>query len=945
MAASNKMTSSKIIKTRLALLVVSVLFSLASFEMLAQEFVVFNKVVSSTSFPSNKADNVQNVSGSNFKFISSASTFALSTSSNDITGTLEYYNSSNIKQSISGTVKGRVGNTEALAFFNSGNTVLYFLVMPGQESNSNFVNGTNNIGYNSAGTSTAIQNLKTTQSATTSSSTTSASVVVDMASPAAVTESNTNYIVFTLTLSATRSTSTSTVSFTPSIVDVSTTSGSDYTSTIEFSTQSNFSTSTTTTPFSIDYNVNTVYMRVALKDDALPESSETFTLKTNSFSGSGSGELANGSTGAVATGTVSDDGDPYLWTGTTSSNWNTATNWNAGAVPASTDKAKIPVVATNYPALSSNNSITDLEVVSGASLSTGSSKLSVLGSLTNNGSITGTDLSGKLSMAGTSAQTISGTGSIDNLELDNNSGVTITSGSNMQTINTGLFPVNGVLTTNGNLTMNSTSSQTASVFQKTGSCTTYISGNVTLRRYIDPAGNNTFRFIGNPFNSTTKSFSTFTNLPLTNAYRYNSAFASPDPANSNGDPAWASVAGADVFDQYQGIITYITGNTPFTIESSGPVNQCDVTINISAYSNNDATKGYALISNPYMSFLDLSSNSTRTGLQNGFYVWDTSTNTTDNTSQKARQSNFNAKGKYNTVTPGQSGGANIIPPLGAFFIRVSAGAGLVNGSITFKETEKSGSNTVSNYVPFSVGKGATSNAVTTFSKPYIYNLSLKHNGADVDLYRLVFRDEATNGYDNWDLPKMLNTDLSLFSKIQNTNYSFAVDTRSTSFDAFEVPLYLSTKLDISETSFEFEWKPDGQTIEANFVLEDLISKNKYQLTNGAKITFTAGKYDRTLPRFKLLVSPKSSETQLGQKSFAYPNPFTNFLYIEPLDAMEGKALVEIIDLQGRPHYQTNIELEKNVTKYLSIPTLTTGSYILRLNDVAGKTITQKIVHQ
>jgi hypothetical protein len=84
---------------------------------------------------------------------------------------------------------------------------------------------------------------------------------------------------------------------------------------------------------------------------------------------------------------------------------------------------------------------------------------------------------------------------------------------------------------------------------------------------------------------------------------------------------------------------------------------------------------------------------------------------------------------------------------------------------------------------------------------------------------------------------------------------------------------------------------------------------------------------------------------LGQKSFAYPNPFTNFLYIEPLDAMEGKALVEIIDLQGRPHYQTNIELEKNVTKCLSIPTLPTGSYILRLNDTAGKTITQKIVHQ
>jgi hypothetical protein len=84
------------------------------------------------------------------------------------------------------------------------------------------------------------------------------------------------------------------------------------------------------------------------------------------------------------------------WTGSTSTDWQTASNWSPSGIPASTD----PVVinsATNQPVLGGSISIASLTVNSGAVLNLGSYNLTVNGSLTsnsatiNNGSlITGT---------------------------------------------------------------------------------------------------------------------------------------------------------------------------------------------------------------------------------------------------------------------------------------------------------------------------------------------------------------------------------------------------------------------------------------------------------------------------------------------------------------------------------------------------------------------------
>lgn len=132
------------------------------------------------------------------------------------------------------------------------------------------------------------------------------------------------------------------------------------------------------------------------------------------------------------------------WTGTTSSDWNTASNWCGGSVPtASTDVVISPNSASvlNQPVIGTTGGICkNITINSGATLTiSASNALEVKGNWTNNGTFTPN--TGTVSFTGSAAaQTIGGTGTnaFNNLTINNTySGGGVKAGSNIT--------VNGVL--------------------------------------------------------------------------------------------------------------------------------------------------------------------------------------------------------------------------------------------------------------------------------------------------------------------------------------------------------------------------------------------------------------------------------------------------------------------------------------------------------------------
>ena len=78
------------------------------------------------------------------------------------------------------------------------------------------------------------------------------------------------------------------------------------------------------------------------------------------------------------------------WSGTTNSDWATATNWSTGAVPTSSDIVYVDGTFTNEPTISSTDAVAQsVTVASGNTLTIDeTSSLTVSGDFTNDGTVT-----------------------------------------------------------------------------------------------------------------------------------------------------------------------------------------------------------------------------------------------------------------------------------------------------------------------------------------------------------------------------------------------------------------------------------------------------------------------------------------------------------------------------------------------------------------------------
>ncbi len=105
----------------------------------------------------------------------------------------------------------------------------------------------------------------------------------------------------------------------------------------------------------------------------------------------------------------------FIWAGTTSSAWTTATNWSGGVVPTASDDVSIPSAVPNYPLVTSTVACTKLTIQSGATLNIGDNGvINKSGSFTNNGTVR---------LAGTTSQSVpSFMTTFNNLTIDNAGG-------------------------------------------------------------------------------------------------------------------------------------------------------------------------------------------------------------------------------------------------------------------------------------------------------------------------------------------------------------------------------------------------------------------------------------------------------------------------------------------------------------------------------------------
>jgi len=178
----------------------------------------------------------------------------------------------------------------------------------------------------------------------------------------------------------------------------------------------------------------------------------------------------------------------YNWTGAVSNDYNTAGNWNPSGVPAATDNVTIPSGTTNPPNLN-NTTFTVSEFIqnAGQTLSLGTGNMNVTGSFTNNGLVSG---SGRVILNGAAPQTISGSGTIGNMELNNGTGATIGATAADSLKISGLLTLtSGTLTTNNKLKLKSTASNQAAMVGPIPVSGAAISGNVIHERYLSAPGN------------------------------------------------------------------------------------------------------------------------------------------------------------------------------------------------------------------------------------------------------------------------------------------------------------------------------------------------------------------------------------------------------------------------------------------------------------------------
>lgn len=679
------------------------------------------------------------------------------------------------------------------------------------------------------------------------------------------------------------------------------------------------------------------------------------------------------------------------FTGASSTDWNTATNWSSGNPPQTTEDATIPSGLTNNPVLSSGTTINNLVLNGTLSLNDNT--------LTIDNAITGT---GTFISTASSVLELNGTGGTINFDASNNSLLNLTINSNVTLGNSLnlygiLYPNSGTLTTGGNLILKSSSGSQGVVAAVGGT----ISGTVTTERFIPQ--NATFRAFRDLCPVVANAGSVFTNWQEggvnNNGYGVQiTGISGPwdmvDPVKGfdiskagngsmqtyNGTWSYATNTKTMNLDPAQGYRLLIRGNRSFTLF---PVSQpsgmnSDATLRTtgnlvtgtvtyttsgtsstggfsSSYGLNSGSTAFSFIGNPYASTVSWSNlindiDGTHTsGISGSYYYLDPTLLDGSNASTYVTYNGFS------NTSSGGSVGDDILPGQ-AIFVRNEGGG---SPQVVFKESYK----TTGNFPSLVFGTTKPVNKVV---------LQLFKNNRQIDGATLVFKSSFSKAIGKEDSKKLMNTGESLtFSESGN---QLCIDGLSLPNSSDTISLQLSKM--VVNTNYKIKFNTllfDGKGMDA-YVYDSYLNKKTFVNQDSLVLDFStttdsASYFNRfsvvfganplPIESINLSTALQSSNSVLVKWSTVNKSSVVNYTLQRSIDGHNFSDINRIAAnkashysytdskaFNGINYYRVKAEDKVGVSTYSSISTIVVGkkseSVIVYPNPVINKSFNIKI---
>ncbi|WP_191906990.1 T9SS type A sorting domain-containing protein [Adhaeribacter soli] len=689
-----------------------------------------------------------------------------------------------------------------------------------------------------------------------------------------------------------------------------------------------FAANTTSYTASVNSSTTSVVLTATIADPAA-------TLKINNTAAtSGSGRsitLASGSNlitvevtaqnGSIKTYTVNvtqmTPTGPISWTGTTSTDWNTASNWSSNSVPASTSDVVIPSGVSRYPVISSGTSLAkDLTIASGASLTVNGGTLEVKEDFTNNGSFTATG--GSAIFSGSVVQVIGGANPSAFHDLTiSAAGASLAGPVSVQRVLT----LNGNLNTNGNtFTLLSNASGTAMVVNAGG----VVNGTAKVQRYINPALNAAagYRHFASPVTATTVSdFATAGFTPVVNpayntaakpgtvrpfptVFQYNqSRLTNDSAATMDFGFGWESPAAlSSALTPGKGYSVNIPASQ--TVDFTGTLSNGTVTV--TGLGRGATTEsGWHLLGNPYPAPIDWDNITIPSGMMDAVYAF---------RSSSAYNGSYAA---YVNGVGSLTGG--VIPAMQAFFVRTTAAV----SSFSFSNAAR----------------------LTTYQNPSFYRstetrplLQLSASkGQQQDEAYLYLEQGATTGMDNsfdaYSLPMGAVRVYTLAGasqlSINGLGYSAAPQ---------QIPLV------VEGAAGTYQLKVEQLLNQFQVQLEDKQLNTMQTLTPTSVVSFShAG--GSTATRFVLHVGARVSgvaDATKGMEVKLYPNPSQGKFQLQLSGLKASSAEMTITDIAGKVVMQKQVKASNGTISEAVELKAAKGIYLLQIK-ADQQVITRKVV--